>query len=164
MPPAENPFASPQAELKAPAALSPQAEAEKIRREYLGHEASIQSVGFLCHVGGGILLTALLGIYFLLCTESGTLLGKLTFGAVSTLLCGGLAALLFWLGAGLRGLKRRVVLPMAILSGIGLLAFPIGTLLGAYMLFLLYTKSGKTVFSDEYKRIIFQTPHIQYRS
>jgi hypothetical protein len=50
------------------------------------------------------------------------------------------------------------------LSGVGLLGFPVGTLINGYILFLLFGRKGKTVFSEEYQVVIEQTPHIKYRT
>jgi hypothetical protein len=44
----------------------------------------------------------------------------------------GLAAIL--VGSGLRQLRRWTVIPVGLLSGIGLLGFPIGTLINGYIL------------------------------
>ena len=70
----------------------------------------------------------------------------------------------FCVGYGLRRLKRWSRVPSGILSGLGLLAIPIGTLINAYILYLIFSKKGKMVFSDEYHDIIKQTPHIKYRT
>ena len=50
----------------------------------------------------------------------------------------------------------------AVLSGIGLLGFPIGTILNGYFLYLLLGEKGSTVFSERYKRVIADTPHVKY--
>ncbi|PAW69614.1 MAG: hypothetical protein B9S38_09450 [Verrucomicrobiia bacterium Tous-C4TDCM] len=49
-------------------------------------------------------------------------------------------------------------------AGISLIGFPIGTLIGAYILYLLLGAKGKMVFSPEYQAVIAQTPHIRYRT
>lgn len=69
-----------------------------------------------------------------------------------------------WVGYGLRRLRKWARIPTGILSGLGLLAFPIGTLINAYILYLLFCQKGKMVFSDEYRAVIEQTPHIKYRT
>ena len=61
-------------------------------------------------------------------------------------------------------MKKWARIPTGILSGIGLLAFPIGTLINAYVLYLIFSAKGKMVFSDEYRAVIEQTPHIKYRT
>jgi glucose-6-phosphate-specific signal transduction histidine kinase len=51
-----------------------------------------------------------------------------------------------------------------IISAIGLLGFPCGTILSAYLLYLLLSPKGEMVFSEGYKDIVRATPHIKYRT
>jgi hypothetical protein len=37
-------------------------------------------------------------------------------------------------------------------------------LINGYILYLVFSQKGKTVFSDEYQAVIQQTPHIKYRT
>ena len=69
-----------------------------------------------------------------------------------------------WVGTGLRRLRRWARIPTGILSGLGLLGFPLGTVINAYILYLIFSQKGKMVFSDEYQAVIEQTPHIKYRT
>ena len=55
-------------------------------------------------------------------------------------------------------------MPAIIISGIGLLAIPVGTLLHGYFLYLLLSQKGKTVFSDGYKQIIVETPCVKNKT
>jgi len=66
-----------------------------------------------------------------------------------------------------RGVRK--LLPWArttasVLAGIGLLGFPLGTLINAYILYLLLSKKGKRIFEADYKAIIDATPHVKYRT
>ena len=61
-------------------------------------------------------------------------------------------------------MESKRVLIAIVLSAIGLLGFPIGTLISAYFLYLLVSEKGKVVFSDEYKEVIRKTPHIRYKT
>lgn len=70
----------------------------------------------------------------------------------------------WWVGSGLRALRPKVRIPAGIISGIGLLAFPIGTVINGYVLYLLFSQKGTTVFSDDYRRLIERTPQIQYKT
>jgi hypothetical protein len=54
--------------------------------------------------------------------------------------------------------------PAIILAVIGLLGFPIGTLLNAYVLWLLASRKGRMVLSAEYASIVEATPHMKYRT
>ncbi len=69
-----------------------------------------------------------------------------------------------FLAYGLRKLRSWARVPAIILSCIGLIGFPIGTLISAYILYLLVSKKGSMVFSSQYQDIIRQTPHIKYRT
>ena len=55
-------------------------------------------------------------------------------------------------------------IPVTILSGLGLLSIPIGTLINGYILYLMYSQKGKVVFSPEYQDIRDATPEIQYQT
>jgi hypothetical protein len=61
-------------------------------------------------------------------------------------------------------LRKWARIPTGILSGLGLLGFPLGTLINGYILYLIFSQKGKTVFSEEYQAVIEQTPHIKYRT
>ncbi len=132
--------------------------AEQMRKEHLKHEASIKSVGLLYYLGGaGLLLVGLMS--FLSITRDGPRLAILV--GVFLLLLG---AGQLWVGTGLRRLQKWARVPTGILSGLGLLGFPLGTLINGYILYLVFSQKGQTVFSDEYQAVIQQTPHIKYRT
>jgi hypothetical protein len=76
----------------------------------------------------------------------------------------GLAALQIWVGIGLRNLKPWARIASGVLAGIGLLGFPIGTLINGYILYLLFSKKGAMLFSPDYQRVIAETPHIKYKT
>ena len=65
---------------------------------------------------------------------------------------------------GLRNLRPWVRIPTIILSIIGLIGFPLGTLISAYILYLMFAAKSKMVFSPEYREIIAATPHLRYRT
>ena len=67
-------------------------------------------------------------------------------------------------GFGIRRLARWSRIPAVIAGCIGLLSFPIGTLLNGYVLFLLLSAKGSMVFSPEYKQVIEQTPNIKHKT
>lgn len=128
--------------------------AEQIRNDHLKHEASVKSVGFLYFLGAAFLI--LIGAFGMSADQGvGMIPGLL-------LLFFGLAQI--WVGIGLRGLKPWARIPTGILSGLGLLGFPLGTLINGYILYLVFSKKGKMVFSDDYRHVIEQTPHIKYRT
>ena len=164
----ENPFASPLAGDRT--ADVAETDAEQIRRKYLSHEASIKSMGFLYLLGA--VLTGLGTVAFVAFTLPALFTGQM--GQMGTaelsvmfgigLLYAVLTAVQGWVGWGLRYLNPKVRVAGILLSVIGLLGFPIGTLISAYFLYLLASKKGKYVLSDEYRAIVAETPHIKYRT
>ena len=128
--------------------------AAQIRSDHIKHEASVKSVGILYFLASAFMILA--GI-FALTADPGT-------GMMVALLLLFFGAAQVWVGIGLRGLKPWARLPTAILSGIGLLGFPLGTVINGYILYLVLSKKGKTVFSEDYQRIMEQTPHIKYKT
>lgn len=128
--------------------------AELTRKEHLKHEASVKSVGLLYLLAAAFLLLG--GILSAVSGQGEGILIGLLFLV--------LGAAQLWVGIGLRSLKPWARVPTAILSGIGLLGFPIGTLINGYILYLVLSAKGKTVFSPDYQRVIEQTPHIKYRT
>lgn len=133
--------------------------AEEMRKAHISHEASIKSVGMLYYLGGAALFFLGLGQIAMGITAKDAVVG-LVLGSVFLVLSVGQILT----GTGLRRLRRWARIPTGILSGIGLLGFPIGTIINAYILHLIFSKKGTTVFSDEYQEVIGQTPHIKYRT
>lgn len=143
--------------------------AEEIRQAHLSHESSIRAVGTLYLLGGALLtLSCVLGLTAMLMAVATTGGGgpkvASLVGFVGTFVYAALAVLMFWLGRGLRRLNPSVRIVAAVFAGIGLIGFPIGTLINAYILWLLLSKKGKTVFSEDYRRILAETPHINQRT
>lgn len=163
-----NPYA-----VETTAYLAPQelTDAESIRKRYLAHEASVKSIGALYILGGGFSL--LLSMFYIvggiswLASSASSQNNQTAMASVMVVL--GLVflamgSLQLWLGIGVRKLKPYARIGAAILSGIGLIGFPIGTLVSAYFLYLLLSEKGVYVFSDTYKQVIVQTPHMKYRT
>lgn len=138
--------------------LTTNSAAEEIRNEHLKHEASVKSVGVLYFIGGVVLV--LLGLGNSVASVPKAAVMGIAFG----LLLAALGVGQFLVGMGLRRLKPWARTPCAVLSGIGLLGFPFGTIINAYILYLVLCQKGKMVFSDEYRAVIEQTPHIKYRT
>lgn len=156
-----NPFQAPKADDASSGTTSavnrPWSEAERMRARNLHHEASIKSIGPLFVVG--TVLVTIGGVFW-------GLPGPQHFGGpfeVATFYCL-LGMLLCWVAIGLRRLTRASRIGAGVLSAIGLIAFPFGTVINGYILYLLFSAKGALIFSDEYKRVIDATPHIRYRS
>lgn len=146
-----NPYAAPAAPVED---VSANAEAEAIRKAHISHEASIKAVGLLYYLGGiGVTLAALAG-----------LVGAKDASVGVTLLLIGLGVGQFFAGWGVRALRPWGRIVGCILSGIGLIGFPIGTLINGYILYLFLSKKGRTIFAPEYQDVIAATPHVKYRT
>ena len=128
--------------------------AEQIRNYHIKHEASVKSAGIIYF---------LVASMFILGGTAGLTAKRGEDIAVGLVLLF-LGILLIGVGMGLRQLKSWARIPAAVLSGIGLLGFPLGTIINGYLLYLVLCQKGRTVFSDEYKRVIEQTPHIKYKT
>jgi hypothetical protein len=153
-----NPFAAP--EMMSWSGETDPRPAAAIRRAFLDHEASIHSVGLLYLIGCG------------LCIASGFFVGLMALGEeypsvpqiVGSFIIIGLGFMQGMIGSGLRRLKRWTRIPVMLLACVGLLVIPIGTIINGYILYLVLSSKGATVFSDEYKEVIRQTPDIRYRT
>ncbi len=164
----DNPFASPLADAGIVAADDVEvSDARRIRQEHLKHEASVKSIGTLYYLGFGAcaffgVITGVTLVTIAIQEEIGP--AEL---AVTIVVCGlyfGMAALDFYVGWGLKRLDRRVKIVAGVLSVLGLIAIPIGTLINAYVLYLLFSRKGTMVFSEHYREVIRQTPDMRYRT
>ena len=142
---------------------------EAFRNRYLSHEASIKSVGILYMLPGILVMTFF--VIFLLVAIVGALAGNANgLGAVDAagviffFVYGGFGALSYYAGWGIRRFQKGPKVIVTILSAIGLIGFPFGTLINGYILYLLHGENGKVVFSDRYQEVIRQTPHIKYKT
>jgi hypothetical protein len=156
-------------------------QAEIIRKSHLSHEANLQSFGCLYTLGG---ILGIIGSLFYVATGVFIIAGGLpaqpanqnapvpntnpaAAGLVVALL--GLVFLAISIvqllgGRAMQTLNPRGKVLAIIISAIGLLGFPCGTLISAYLLYLLLSTKGEMVFSDRYKEIIQATPHIKYKT
>lgn len=150
-----NPYAPPES----PILLDTTSDAEAVRKEHIKHEASVKSIGFLYWLAAVALVLS--GVALLLRSREAADFQRLPLYGGLLLVLG---VLLFLLGTGLRQLKKWARIPAGIWAGVGLLGFPLGTLINAYILYLICCKKGSVVFSDAYKQVIQQTPHVKYKT
>ena len=161
----ENPYQAPAVqEVVAPASN----EAEAIRSQHLKHEASLKAVGFLYLLSAVFVFVAFAGIFVpsMLGASQGSVQPSMLDGA-EMMIFGLLAAVgvgQLITGWGLRKLRPWVKIPAALLAGISLISFPVGTLIGGYALYLLFSAKGGTILSPGYADIVAQTPHLRYRT
>ncbi len=150
---AVNPYAAPTAPVED---VPAHPEAEAVRKAHIKHEASIRSVGTLYFLGA---IFGTLGGLFGLAGAPGAR-GDIVAAVVMLVL--GVA--MFFVSSGVGRLRPWARTAGCALSGIGLIGFPIGTLINGYILYLFLSKKGRTIFSPEYQDVIAATPHIKYRS
>lgn len=170
---AENPYAAPPIDADLAMVASPFAsdlsQDEQIRHQYLSHEAEVRSLGTLYVLGACLcgIMTSVNIVGFgasLEMINSGRLVFYDVLYQFATLIIIGLfTALFFFSGIGLRRLEPWSRISSVIISAIGLLLFPVGTLIGVYLLYLLLSRKAKVIFSDEYRQIIERTRHIKYK-
>jgi hypothetical protein len=162
-PPAANPFPPPPANPYAP----PEATVDdvvagvdsvvRIRQEHLLHEIRLKSVGTLYWLG--TLMFGISGIAMLTSGDASRPGSVVGVGAAMSVLAVTLAVL----GYGYRGLRPWLVVPGATVAILGLLAFPLGTLINAYVLYLLFCAKGRTVLAKDYAAVMAATPTLKYR-
>jgi Ca2+/Na+ antiporter len=150
---AANPYAAPTARVEDVAADSA---AEATRRAHISHEGSIKAVGFLYYLGGVVMtiggLAAVVGATH---ADAGAFM-------MLFVLAVGIGQLVA--GWGVRSLEPWGRIIGIVLAVLGLLAFPIGTVINAYILYLFVSKKGRTIFSPGYQEIIAATPQVKYKT
>ena len=151
-----NPYAAPQSQVLQSTSLD-----ELTRQEHINTEATIKSVGLLYYLGAFIVVLS-----GLLCIILGISSGR-DAAWVSRL--SGVVLLAIGVGQGvvaygLRRLQSWARIPTVILSSIGLIGFPVGTLINIYILVKILGQQGKFVMTPEYQRIIAATPHVKRKT
>lgn len=147
-----NPYAPPAADLT----HDYKPDSERLREEHINVEATIKSVGFLYFLGAFIVLCFAFGAWGSLISGTGSLW--------MTLLITALGLLQGWIGYGLRRLRRAAQIPATVFSVLGLLAFPLGTVINLYILSQLLSKKAAFVLTPEYHQIIATTPHVKRKT
>lgn len=160
-----NPYAAPTSQ---PMSHVGGSDPESIRKYYISHEASVKSIGTLYILGAffGGLVTVGYGVMFFFALTSGRPQDQalLPMAVIAGLVCGTLSVVQGVTAFGLWKLKPWARITATVLSVIGLLGFPLGTLISGYFLYLLQSEKGSVVFNPAYQDIIRQTPHVKYRT
>ena len=156
-------------------------QAELIRKSHLSHETNVKGFGCLYTLGG---ILGILGAIFyvgigILVMAGGVVpkgLESMVFGAGGDrLVSGGLTTLVgvvflaiavaqLFAGRSMQTLNPSGKILAIVVAAIGMLQFPCGTLISGYLLYLLVSAKGRTVFSSAYKEVMQATPHIRYRT
>lgn len=155
-----NPYAAPSADLTKDV-KGPEWADVALRQAHLQHEVQLKSVGSLYLLAAlvwGVASAIGTPVYFDLHPFEPAWLKVIT---VALLLL--TVLVLVVVGVGFRGLQSWVRIPGAALSIGGLLLFPLGTLINAYVLYLMFCAKGRTVLAPDYARVRAATPHLRYR-
>ena len=156
-------------------------QAELIRKSHLSHEANIQGFGCLYTLGGilgilGAIFYIGIGIFVMAGGVVSEELASMVFGAngdpmvagITTTLVGvvflAIAVAQLFAGRSMQTLNPSGKILAIVVAAIGMLQFPCGTLISGYLLYLLVSAKGRTVFSSAYKEVMQATPHIRYRT
>ncbi len=136
---------------------------EAYRRKYLSHEASVKSIGTLYMLGAIFLVP--MGVLMIL----GVVFDNEQAGMPDSMaVIGGfylaIGLLQGFTAVGLRRLQNWARIVAVVLSVVGLIGIPVGTLISAYFLYLLLSAKGKIVFSEQYRSVVEQTPHVKYKT
>lgn len=153
-----NPYAPPTAHV-ADIGSGADPHADAIRQEHIKHETSIRSVGILYYLASFSMVIGGIGLLTLGFKGEQTQLG-FAIGLIYLIL--GALSLVF--ARGIRQLKPWARTTCIVLSAVGLLGFPVGTLINGYILYLMLASKGKRIFEPDYPAIITATPHIKYRT
>ncbi len=162
---ATNPYAVP---VTQPAGNLGGSDPESIRKYYISHEASVKSIGTLYMLGAffGGLATIIYVLAFIGAMTSNDpqqqAIMPLMF--VLTLVMGAISVTQAFTSVGLWRLRPWARITATVLAAIGLLFFPLGTIINGYFIWLLQSQKGGVVFSPAYQAIIQQTPHVKYRT
>jgi hypothetical protein len=148
-----NPYAAPKSQV-----LHVTSDDEEIRKQHINTEATIKSVGMLYYLGA----FALIAISIAMLAGSKTETGLPPLLGTGFLLALGVGQGV--VGYGLRRLQSWARIPTAIFSGIGLIGFPVGTLINGYILVKLFGQQGKFVMTPEYQQVIAATPHVKRKT
>jgi hypothetical protein len=140
-----------------------------MRKKHLTHEASVKSIGTLYYLAG--LFMAIVAIIVVFKSIMGPGPGKARMNPMAPIIYAAMDAFVialtvgqFFVANGLRRLQGWARIACGIISGLGLLGFPLGTIVNGYILYLVFSTKGRTVFSPEYQIVIQQTPHIKYKT
>lgn len=134
---------------------------ELVRHEHLSHETSVKLIGSMYLIIGSVFtipsIAMAVGIYGM-----GSNVDQMQGLA---LLTGLLGISTLGLGFAIRRFSRWARIICGVISAGGMLfAVPVGALFNGSIIYLLYSPKGNVVFSDDYKDVIRQTPHIKYRT
>jgi len=145
-----------------------------IRQAHIKHEASIRSIGILYYIGAALCLIGVaIGTWNMIHISSlresvgadvALIAAETSRMIVSIVVSIALTIIPIIAAVGIRKLRPWGRVVSIILSAIGLIAFPIGTLINIYILYILIAPKASMIFSPLYKEVIALTPDVKYKT
>ena len=154
-----NPYAAP---LVAPEPFDPfQQDDVRIRRQFIGCESNVRSIGVVMILGGLILaiVFGFLSVIWLAGGDGIDLALAAFFGVIALL---GVVQLIVGIGVGRFRPRHRI--GAIIFCAIWLLFIPLGTIIGGACLWYLLRPAAKYIFTAEYRDVIQRTPHVHFQT
>ncbi len=132
----------------------PSEHSRTLRAGHLRHETSLRMFGLLYYIASG-----LLGVTAIACVviKGSMVAGR--FGAMLAMVAAGHGLA----GFHLRRFDARGRYSATLMAVLGLVALPVGTVLSAYVLYLIHSTQGRTILSPDYRAVIQATPEIRGR-
>lgn len=158
----DNPYATPSADLTTEVPTSEWSDVA-LRQAHLQHEVQLKSVGSLYFLGAVLVGLVVLALYSSRPLTTARADSDAYWYLVITLVPMALIVVFVTMGLGFRGLRPWVRIPGAAFSVAGLFLVPLGTLINAYVLYLMFCAKGRTVLAPDYARVRSATPHLRYR-
>jgi hypothetical protein len=134
--------------------------ATAMRRRYINHETSIRQFGRLYKLIGAA-LAGLAGLLLFLSVVFGIRGGNVRIELLMAFLAVVISPILIITGRRTQDLQTSGRGMATLLGIVGMLFVPVGTILGAYQLYLLWSRPGVFVYSQEYRRVIALTPGVR---
>lgn len=164
----ENLFEAPR-ELPSPAPAPEGSEAHALRSAHLPHEGALRGMGSLLFWGGLFVTLGGLSLGFVVLVAMAMpphedVLAEILAVVLVGGLCGGAALPAAVIATAGRRLSRMQRGAQVWFYGVGvfiLFFFPVGSVLGSYLLWLLHCDAGKVVLSEPYAAAIEATPYLQ---
>ena len=178
--PHDNPYAAPAvAEALVNLTTGEMSQATQIRHEHINHEASIRGIGICLYVSSFLVILIAVppmlfnfplfslvpylvgGFFFAELRDSQPdvwLLTLVNFGIGSLFVL--FAVVQGWAARGLRALNGSVRSWAVAISALGLINFPVGTVISSYFIYVLGSEQGQFVMTPEYAAVRAATPHV----
>ena len=141
------------------------ADAVRVREENLNWDSNITEWGtfvtFTSVVGLVFYVLGMIGIVSGAGGQSAPTLPAIAILIPVAIAIAALYVFMISVGIGLRNLTSYGRICGTIFAGLGLLAIGPGTLLSAWLLYLFWAGPSNLIFSEKYREIVKQTPHIQ---